>query len=261
MKSRKLNDGLFPYPVPRCLRIYVYLTTRVCKNIVSPTHNKKVKRNRRVVLVVYQVAVLPRVRGKNDERSPRPWSVERTATSPSPFPLTPIPHPFLLTSPPGLKPTTMSDPSHQHTSLPPTDTINAFSQSGDDEEEIDQLDPDSDQDEQIPIQNSTKKSRRRSGERTPGQPLLSTSKLSEILKSDGTVPVATNRVPVSDADSRAVLANNPSNLSKEAMFILSAATVCGFHACHPRGSSAKLCFQLHIGRVHQAARSGWPPRE
>ena len=33
MKSRKLNDGLFPCLVPRCLRIYVYLTTRVCKNI------------------------------------------------------------------------------------------------------------------------------------------------------------------------------------------------------------------------------------
>lgn len=97
----------------------------------------------------------------------------------------------------------MADHSHQHTSLPPTDTINAFSQSGDDDEEIDQLDPDSDQDEQIPVQSSAKKNRRRSGERLPGQPLLSTSKLSDILKSD---------------------ANNPSNLSKEAMFILSAAT-------------------------------------
>ena len=87
----------------------------------------------------------------------------------------------------------MTDHSHQHTSLPPTDTINAFSQSGDDEEEIDQLDSDSDQDEQIPISSSTKKSRRRSGERLPGQPLLPASKLNEILKSDGTVPVAMNR--------------------------------------------------------------------
>jgi hypothetical protein len=84
----------------------------------------------------------------------------------------------------------MTDHSHQHTSLPPTDTINAFSQSGGDEEEIDQLDSDSDQGEQIPIPSSTKKSRRRSGERLPGQPLLPASKLSEILKNDGTVPVA-----------------------------------------------------------------------
>jgi len=84
----------------------------------------------------------------------------------------------------------MTDHSHQHTSLPPTDTINAFSQSGDDEEEIDQLDSDSDQGEQIPTSSSTKRSRRKSGERLPGQPLLPASKLSEILKTDGTVPVA-----------------------------------------------------------------------
>ena len=87
----------------------------------------------------------------------------------------------------------MTDHSHQHTSLPPTDTINAFSQSGDDDEEIDQLDSDTDQEEQIPVQTSTKKSRRKSGERLPGQPLLPASKLSEILKSDGNVPVATMR--------------------------------------------------------------------
>ena len=85
----------------------------------------------------------------------------------------------------------MTDYSHQHTSLPPTDTINAFSQSGDDEEEIDQLDSDSDQDEQIPTSSSAKKSRRRSGERLPGQPLLPASKLTEILKNDGIFPVAT----------------------------------------------------------------------
>ena len=84
----------------------------------------------------------------------------------------------------------MADHSHQHTSLPPTDTINTFSQSGDDEEEIDQLDSDSDQGEQIPVPNSAKKSRRRSGERLPGQPLLPASKLNEILKTDGAVPVA-----------------------------------------------------------------------
>ncbi|KAF9643919.1 hypothetical protein BDM02DRAFT_3074416, partial [Thelephora ganbajun] len=48
-----------------------------------------------------------------------------------------------------------------------------------------------------------KRSRRRSGERLPGQPLLPASKLSEILKTD---------------------ANNPNTLSKEAMFILTAAT-------------------------------------
>jgi hypothetical protein len=84
----------------------------------------------------------------------------------------------------------MADHSHQHTSLPPTDTINAFSQSGDDEEEVDQLDSDSDQGEQIPTQSSNKKPRRRSGERLPGQPLLPVSKLTEILKTDGTVPVA-----------------------------------------------------------------------
>lgn len=84
----------------------------------------------------------------------------------------------------------MADSSHQHTSLPPTDTINTLSQSGDDEEEIDQLDSDSDQDEQIPVSSSTKRSRRRSGERLPGQPLLPASKLSEILKTDGTVPIA-----------------------------------------------------------------------
>ena len=77
--------------------------------------------------------------------------------------------------------------SHQHTSLPPTDTINAFSQSGDDEEEVDQLDSDSDQDDQIPVRTSTKKSRRKSGERLPGQPLLPPSRLTEILKSDGTL--------------------------------------------------------------------------
>lgn len=91
----------------------------------------------------------------------------------------------------------MTDHAHQHTSLPPTDTINAFSQSGDDEEEIDQLDSDSDQDEQIPAPSSTKKSRRRSGERIPGQPLLPASKLTEILKNDGAVPVAMNwRLPL-----------------------------------------------------------------
>ena len=84
----------------------------------------------------------------------------------------------------------MADHAHQHTSLPPTDTINAFSQSGDDEEEIDQLDSDSDQDEEIPTPSPNKRSRRRSGERLPGQPLLPVSKLSEILKTDGTVPVA-----------------------------------------------------------------------
>ena len=89
----------------------------------------------------------------------------------------------------------MDDHSHQHTSLPPTDTINAFSQSGDDEEEIDQLDSDSDQDEQIPTSSSTKKSRRRSGERLPGQPLLPATKLTEILKNDGTFPVAVKRRP------------------------------------------------------------------
>jgi len=126
---------------------------------------------------------------KNDEGSPRLWSVERTATSPSLFPPLPSSQPFLSVSPPGSKAATMTDHSHQHTSLPPTDTINAFSQSGDDEEEIDQLDSDSDQDEQIPVSSSTKKSRRRSGERLPGQPLLPASKLNEILKADGTVTV------------------------------------------------------------------------
>ena len=131
-----------------------------------------------------------RVSDKNDEGSPRLWSVERTATSPSLFPPISPSRPSLPASPSSYKTTTMTDHSHQHTSLPPTDTINAFSQSGDDEEEIDQLDSDSDQGEQIPIPSSTKKSRRRSGERLPGQPLLPASKLSEILKNDGTVPVA-----------------------------------------------------------------------
>lgn len=98
----------------------------------------------------------------------------------------------------------MTDYSHQHTSLPPTDTINPFSQSGDDEEEIDQLDSDSDQGEQIPIQNPTKKSRRRSGERLPGQPLLPVSKLTEILKTDGIVPVVPEVATIFDADLRAV---------------------------------------------------------
>ena len=173
--------------------VYVYFIPTSCENVASPFIIKEIP-SRRVGLFgldADQVAMFPRASGKNDEGAPRLWSVGRTPASPPYSPSISSSQPFLPPSPPRSKAATMADHSHQHTSLPPTDTINAFSQSGDDEEEIDQLDSDSDQDEQVPAPSSTKRSRRRSGERLPGQPLLPASKLTEILKTDGAVPVPT----------------------------------------------------------------------
>lgn len=75
-----------------------------------------------------------------------------------------------------------------HESLPPTDSISVV-YSENDEEEIDQLASDFD-DEEIPVggcsSSKGKRSRRRSGERFPGQTLIPSSKLESILHSDGT---------------------------------------------------------------------------
>jgi hypothetical protein len=48
---------------------------------------------------------------------------------------------------------------------------------------------------------------------------------------------------VFDADFVRGVANNPGALSKEAMFILTAATVCGYHARYPRGSESQTLFE------------------
>jgi hypothetical protein len=73
-----------------------------------------------------------------------------------------------------------------HATLPPTDAI-SVTYSENEEEEVDQLD--SDFDDEIPVggasSSKTKRARRRSGERLPGQTLLPSSKLESIMHSDG----------------------------------------------------------------------------
>jgi hypothetical protein len=108
-------------------------------------------------------------------------------------------------------------------SLPPTESISVV-YSDNEDEEVDQLD--SDFEDEIPVGSSTtKRARRRSGERLPGQTILPAAKIESILQADGT-----GRLPLQCyyADLFVLyIAGTPANhLSKEAMFMLSIATVC-----------------------------------
>ena len=65
---------------------------------------------------------------------------------------------------------------------------------------------------------------------------------------------------VSDADSMRAAANNPGALSKEAMFILTAATVC-VSSMLAILEALKAKTRLNTGRVYQAPRGSWSSRE
>jgi hypothetical protein len=126
----------------------------------------------------------------------------------------------------------------------PTDSEN--------EAEVDELESDTDPEDELAasVSANQKRSGRRLGERTPGTTLLPPSKVENIVQPDSML----NKLSFSE-----LALNNFSasiTMSKEALFILSVATVrdpFGYFAVH-----LNVAFSL-TGGIHKKNGPSWPP--